>query len=401
MSACAADVHPPVAACAVRTVAMYEPHPPGHPHHRYSTCLARALHGLAGSRWKVELLLAWTPEGPSRTAYEHPVIDPLRPLSGYRRRAAGALDRCLRWGLRDRQVAGWVLGRDGVAGVHYQASAGLATWPALARLRASGVPALLTVHNVRPHERRAWEPQAVRERIDRAVYGGFDALLVHSAGLRRELEALLGSGGPPVYVVAHGVAAAAAPATPLAVRMARRRLVFVGAPRPNKGLPVLLEAMRHLPGYSLTLAGYHSLDVYRRTVLDPLIAAARGRGVRIDVMEGFLGEAEMEAALAEPSAVVLPYLDFSAQSGVLSQALSLGLPVVASDVGALGETVREYGTGVAVPPGDPAALAAGVRTLEQMPPAGLEAALLSASRACSWERTAAATVRVYEEVFGA
>ena len=51
-------------------------------------------------------------------------------------------------------------------------------------------------------------------------------------------------------------------------------------------------------------------------------------------------------------AVVLPYTSFASQSGVLHDAYGHGLPVVVSDVGALGPTVAEDRSGIAVRPGD-------------------------------------------------
>ena len=56
--------------------------------------------------------------------------------------------------------------------------------------------------------------------------------------------------------------------------------------------------------------------------------------------------------MAEAAAVVLPYRQLDS-SGVLATAIGYGRPVVVSDVGSLGEIVREYGAGEVVPPGDP------------------------------------------------
>jgi glycosyltransferase involved in cell wall biosynthesis len=55
--------------------------------------------------------------------------------------------------------------------------------------------------------------------------------------------------------------------------------------------------------------------------------------------------------------VVQPYTSFASQSAVLQDAYAHHVPLVVSDVGALGETVREDLSGWIVPPGDPATLA--------------------------------------------
>ena len=62
--------------------------------------------------------------------------------------------------------------------------------------------------------------------------------------------------------------------------------------------------------------------------------------------------------LAAASVVVLPYRRRVDASGVLALAIGHGLPIVASDVGSLGETVTEFGLGEVVPPEDVEALAA-------------------------------------------
>jgi glycosyltransferase involved in cell wall biosynthesis len=97
--------------------------------------------------------------------------------------------------------------------------------------------------------------------------------------------------------------------------------------------------------------------------------------------------------------VVLPYRKIES-SGVLATALGHGRPVVVTDVGSLGSTVREFGAGVVVEPDDPAALAAACVSLLQDPDAlarayeGAEAA----RKALTWEAAAAAHEQLYEEL---
>ena len=60
--------------------------------------------------------------------------------------------------------------------------------------------------------------------------------------------------------------------------------------------------------------------------------------------------------MRDAALVVLPYRRTDA-SGVLATAIGHGRPVVVTDVGSLGETVRDFGLGEVVPPGDEHALA--------------------------------------------
>ena len=74
------------------------------------------------------------------------------------------------------------------------------------------------------------------------------------------------------------------------------------------------------------------------------------------LLEGYLADDEVEALFKAADVVVLPYRS-ATQSGVTHVAYALGVPVIITDVGGLGETVEAERTGLVVPPGDPGALA--------------------------------------------
>ena len=67
---------------------------------------------------------------------------------------------------------------------------------------------------------------------------------------------------------------------------------------------------------------------------------------------------------------VLPSVDCDASSAVLKEAMAVGRPVVATTVGGAGEIVEEGGTGLLVPPGDPAALEEAIRSVLSSPDRG-------------------------------
>src|SRR5260370_658915 len=117
-------------AASVQTrVAMFEPHPAGHAHMRYSAPL---VEGLAQVCPEGRFTLLVSPEGAdarttiSGVEVERAIRVPL-PLERYRSRLAGILDRCAHWGPADRQIAAWVRAHPDVRLVHYQDSYGLAT----------------------------------------------------------------------------------------------------------------------------------------------------------------------------------------------------------------------------------------------------------------------------------
>jgi glycosyltransferase involved in cell wall biosynthesis len=88
---------------------------------------------------------------------------------------------------------------------------------------------------------------------------------------------------------------------------------------------------------------------------------------------------------------------------VLATAIGHGRPVVVTDVGSLGETVRDFGLGEVVPPGDEHALAAACALLlgdrERLDAAF--AGTRAARHALTWDAAAGEHERVYEAAVAA
>ena len=134
-------------------------------------------------------------------------------------------------------------------------------------------------------------------------------------------------------------------------------VLFFGTLRANKGLDVLGEAMRRHPSLDirLTIAGRGD----RR--LEASAQAMAEVDGRVTAEIGQVTLQRKRQLFCQASIVVLPYVAFSSQSGVLHDAYGHGRPVLVTDVGALGETVREDETGVVVAAQDPDALAMAIR----------------------------------------
>jgi glycosyltransferase involved in cell wall biosynthesis len=160
-------------------------------------------------------------------------------------------------------------------------------------------------------------------------------------------------------------------------------LLFVGASQPRKGLDVLLEAHRSQPDLApLVLAGPPGWG-------PTLTTSSRVHTV------GYLDEADLRCVVAGATAVVLPSRDEGFGLPVL-EAMAAGTPVVCSDLPALREVAG--GLAVLVPPGDPAALAMALASVNGAAddPAGAAARRAHASR-YSWRACAQATVRAYRK----
>ena len=130
-----------------------------------------------------------------------------------------------------------------------------------------------------------------------------------------------------------------------------RRIVVVGNLRPEKGHDVLIDAavdiLRRFPDAEFRLVG-------GGTEHARLMALAEARGVSHAMQ--FLGHCEdVPAQLASADVFVLPSRSEAFPNAVL-EAMAAGLPVVASSVGGVLESVDDGRTGLLVPPGNPAQL---------------------------------------------
>lgn len=124
-------------------------------------------------------------------------------------------------------------------------------------------------------------------------------------------------------------------------------VVAVGRLSPEKGADILLDAMRALPEASAVLVG----DGPMRAELER----------RAPPGTAFLGLREdVPACLAAADAYVLPSR-YEAQGMAVVEAMMAGLPVVAARVGGVPSLLEDGRTGLLVPPGDPAAMAAAIR----------------------------------------
>ncbi len=137
-----------------------------------------------------------------------------------------------------------------------------------------------------------------------------------------------------------------------------RTLVALGKLRPEKGYDLLLEAFariaaRHL-GWSLVIWGEGPMRPRLEAQAHALSIAGRVR------LPG--STRQPLARLAEADLFVLPSR-VEGFPNALTEAMSVGLPVIASDVGAVTEIVRDGVDGLLVPPGDVAALAAALDRL--------------------------------------
>jgi glycosyltransferase involved in cell wall biosynthesis len=247
-------------------------------------------------------------------------------------------------------------------------------WVDLRRLRRH-VALVCDVHDVRPH--RQTLPDPVERALLRATYRAGGHLIVLHKVLKEQMIDEFAIASDRIHVVPH-VLDASVVADPTRLAPARPRLLVFGTLRANKGLEVLADAVDAL-GSSLAadvvVAGYGDDDVK-----DMLVRKLGGRA-NVVLELGRISPQRKAELFANASWCVLPYVSFHSQSGVLADAYAYRVPLIVSDVGALGPTVRDDGTGIVVAPGDARELAEALLRAIGLPRAAFEAALDQAAHA--------------------
>jgi glycogen(starch) synthase len=285
--------------------------------------------------------------------------------------------------------------------VHAHQGEDLAVLP-LARLaaRRHRCPLVITVHcsvghTVGGRSLRARLLRVVGGWIERATLRRVDAVVVLTD---RTTAALLADGVPAerVTTIPSGFDPDlfAASHADLFSDVARPRIGYVGRLTQQKQVDLLVRAFgRMREPASLVVVG----DGPERERIRAL-AAASPHADRI-TLAGFVDHSTVPAVLAALDVLVLPSV-YEEMGSVLTEAMAVGVPAVASDVGGIPEVVRDGETGLLVPPGDVDALAAALDRLAADPDlrAQLASGARDRARVYAWPHLAAQVAAVYLRV---
>lgn len=267
----------------------------------------------------------------------------------------------------------------------------------LAKAIVRDLPIVATIHDPTPHsggDARAAETfRAYNGRLRLLA----DGLIVHGRCLAQGLRALLPDDAGIIRPIPHGALRFGALAAPAEMpEPDPRRLIFFGRMEQYKGLDLLLDAndrwLASNAGISLVVAG-SGPEIGR-------LGQRLNDAPNITLHSHRLTQEHLAGLVAGAAAAILPYHD-ATQSGVAASALGGGLPVIATDVGALAEVILDGGNGLIVPKGDVTALAAaGSRLVGDI---GLQSRLRAGARETvegrlSWSAIAAETAGFYRDL---
>lgn len=275
--------------------------------------------------------------------------------------------------------------------------------------RLFGKSIVLTAHNVNADSRDSKDTPFNRFTL-RIQYRLAGHIFVHTEKMKSELSEAFGVQPARITVIPFGINNAV-PRTSLTASDAKRRLgirdgsptiLFFGRITPYKGLEYLIEAFRQtLPGHQdcrLIIAGRpDDCDEYWSQIRESIREDVHSG--RILLRADFIPDEETEVYFKAADVVVLPYKAIY-QSGVLFLGHSFGLPVVATNVGALKDDIVEGLTGFVCQPEDSADLAS---ALERYFTSDVYANLDSrcpqiqdyATKRHSWDVVAQTTMTVY------
>jgi glycosyltransferase involved in cell wall biosynthesis len=163
-----------------------------------------------------------------------------------------------------------------------------------------------------------------------------------------------------IRVLPHGIERSQQPPVPKEAGTTVR-VVYIGGLTPQKGVHVLVQALRQVKGpIELWIAGDELADpAYSRE-----LRAHAGENVR------FLGRLSRQAVwdcLAQADLVAVPSLWYETFSLIAHEAFVADRPVMASRLGALAEAVQDNVNGYLVAPGDTAAWRAALQRVVDRP----------------------------------
>lgn len=264
-----------------------------------------------------------------------------------------------------------------------------------------GKPVVFTVHNVVDHGQ-----SQLFKTASRWLFKLGDHFIVHTREGRRQMQTQYDIAEDRISVIPHGSLDFHVKKQVNCDRIKqeldidpRHKVVLLfGAIRPYKGVETALEAfsrvLLEVPDSVLIIAG----KLWQRW--DPYQQLIDKYGINKEVITflHYIPSNEVYRYFEAADLVILPYLQFSSQSGVGGTAISFRKPMIVTSVGGLPDLVKN--SDYIVPPGDPNLLAR--RIIECLSDrsrlAAMSADAESIAAAISWPVIAQKTLAIYERM---
>lgn len=227
-----------------------------------------------------------------------------------------------------------------------------------AAFKMRGKPVVFTVHNVLDHGH-----SPLFKTASRWLFKLVDHFIVHTKEGRRQMETHYAIAADRISVISHGSldfhvkeqVNRAAIRQEMNIDPRHKVVLLFGAIRPYKGIETAIEAFAQVlleaPDSRLIIAGklWQGWDPYQRLI------DKYGIAKEVRTFLNYIPSNDVFRYFEAADLVILPYLQFSSQSGVGGTAVSFRKPMIVTSVGGLPDLVKN--TEYIVPPGNPDILA--------------------------------------------
>ena len=168
----------------------------------------------------------------------------------------------------------------------------------------------------------------------------------------RETYRQLGVDQEKITIIPHGIEPPENGRPPRPKTTDTLSVVYIGGLAPQKGVHVLIDAVNYLATDNINLNIYGDLTTFPDYIFS-LKVQVRHPNIQF---RGLLPHDRLWEVLAQSDVVIIPTLWYEASPLIVQEAFAAGVPVVASDIGALREWVRDGVDGRLFPPGEAVAL---------------------------------------------
>lgn len=248
-----------------------------------------------------------------------------------------------------------------------------------------GTKRIAILHNVIPHEKRFFDKGANNYFLKQNE--GFvvmsDAVLNDLLSLKPDANYLRID--HPVYNQFGETQDRNAALKKLKLNPDKNYLLFFGFIRGYKGLDLLLQALSSLDdSIELIVAGeiYGSFDPYQEIIDKEKLSD------RVHLFTDYISDDQVSDFFSASDVCLLPYKS-ATQSGITAIAHHFDLPIIATDVGGLKESIHHESNGLIVPEPNPEAISAAIsRYFKEEMKEGMSAKIASEKKENSWENFA-------------
>jgi len=155
----------------------------------------------------------------------------------------------------------------------------------------------------------------------------------------------------------------------------KKVLLHPGAIDPRKGTYEIIESIDLLSSeafsrYAILIVGKANQDTDRQ--IRKRSALLRNKDFVLVYDNTFVSNERLKSMFAQSYAVLIPYKNPEASSGILGHAMTAGTPVIAPDYGLLGDIVRSNGVGITIVETTGYSIAKAIEMLENIPPFSTE-----------------------------